>query len=134
MKKVSKLFAVVGLAIVMLFAIACTPKNLGDAVEKLAEKGYEVEVIQNDSYFVSEDEIEDLDLKGDFYQVYAEKESVLTGKDLFVVAIIFEKKSDAKKVYEDLFVGEDFGDDFTYNRKGKVIYVGNIAAVAEFTD
>lgn len=137
MKKLTKLFAVLALVLCTVFAVACTPNDVGGAVEKLAKEGYDLKVYYNkaNGYF-SEEDIDDLDLKGDFYYVFALKETSSSYKS--VALVIFEKTSDAKKTMEeyeeDLEKIADRYDIDVIERKGKVIILANKGGYKDFTE
>ncbi len=119
MKKFAKLLSALLLVLCSVFVVACAPKSYDNAVQKLVEKEYTVEVYKNDSMWVADDAIDDLNLKGDFYEVYGD-----AGDDEIVI-IYFDKRSDAKKTYEEL------GDYFDLvreevkvcEREGKMIII-----------
>lgn len=128
MKKFTKILLALALAFCTLFAVACTPSNVGDAVEKLAKEGYTIVVSEETGMSFIDNMLDDAD--DDFVVVVATK-----GSDDFLYAIYFEKSSDAKDLFEEY--EEDIEDYSDYidviKREGSVIIVANEDAWEDFS-
>ncbi len=129
MKKLTKILLALTLVFCALFAVACTPTKVGDAVEKLAEEGYIIAVSDESGLGIVDDMLEDAD--GDFTVIVATKKSE------FLYAVYFEKSSDAKDLFEeyqeDIEDYTDYLDDIVIKRESSVIIVASEDAWEDFS-
>ena len=129
MKKLTKILLALTLVFCTLFAVACTPSSVGDAVEKLAEEGYTIAVSDSSGMSFVDNMLDDAD--GEFTVIVASKKSE------FLYAIYFEKSSDAKELFEeyeeDIEDYLDYLDDVVIKREGSAIIVASEDAWEDFS-
>ena len=102
MKKSLKIVVLAICLMVTACFTACTPLKADSAVKKLLDKGYQTVSMET---LEKEDFVElELDLKGGAYYVSAQKKVQSGGTTAYVRVYIFDKTSDAKKVYDEIIV------------------------------
>ena len=135
MKKLSKIFVALALVVCALFAVACTPKDIGGAVEKLIEDDYGVVVMRNNCDYIPDGTFDDIEVEGDFNLIVATKETAHDSR--IIIVFMFDKKKDAKNLFDDI---EDDLEDYAkeerikYERKGKLIIIAHESAYDDFTE
>ena len=132
MKKSLKIVVLAICLMVTACFTACTPLSADSAVKKLLDKGYQtvsMETLEKEDFVDLE-----LDLKGGAYYVSAQKKVQSGGTTAFVRVYIFDKTSDAKKVYDEIFRYNTQTSEYSYKyiRQGKCIIYGNRATLEDF--
>ena len=132
MKKFLKLLTIVACLCALMLTTACKPRTLGWSCEKLAKRGYEIEIYKAEKEETSKDLGFEID--GDVYIAEGWKESALTERYILIFA--FEKASDAKEMYKEYKhdVKKLLDEEGVIDRSGKVVIIADMSAYEDYKD
>ena len=112
-------------ALTCLCFVACAPKTVEKAKEKMEAAGYSVELISEDVAEIGLGE----EAEGSIIATKTEG-GLLNLKTYILTAVLFDSTKAAKEYYEQTL--ENSNGDTGITRSGKWVVVGNVEAIDEF--